>query len=408
VPILDDTVISHTAVQVCYRDSIALAAQITNGKDYLWNNGARSPSCTADSPGVYIVQYKSECKLYIDTFTVTFSPRLPAVVTYTPVCSGSNDNLAEVIPDTAAQAVYRYQWYNSDGIPVKDRTTPYSDTLGNVPPGDYTIHISIDGTCDTTLHFSVEQPDYRVSFDADTVICVDEILHLHNTTPDSNDTWAWQFGDGDTDSSYSTSHVYKAAGTYSVQLAAASVNGYCRDSISREISVKSFTISLSADKTIVDIGTEILLTTDAAEQYNVVSWMPAQLFDDQGSYTQNITVRQASSYTVAGRSLYGCMDTASIEINVNPVVTFPDAFTPNADGRNDVFQPVVIGALAKVYVFQIYDRWGKLVCDATGNMFWDGTYNGVPAAVGVYYYLFKAQNPDGRSISRYGEVTLLR
>jgi len=88
-------------------------------------------------------------------------------------------------------------------------------------------------------------------------------------------------------------------------------------------------------------------------------------------------------------------------------VYIPNVFTPNNDGKNDVF--MIYGntiASAKMY---IYTQWGQLIYQsdnvATG---WDGTFKGVNQPIGVYVYMVEVQFNDGTSTIKKGTVTLLR
>jgi len=86
---------------------------------------------------------------------------------------------------------------------------------------------------------------------------------------------------------------------------------------------------------------------------------------------------------------------------------YPDAFTPDGDGLNDVFEPKYL--FIKEYNFNIYNRWGEVVYSAdditTG---WDGLINGEKALEGSYTYLTKAEDFRGLKISRSGILLLLR
>lgn len=65
----------------------------------------------------------------------------------------------------------------------------------------------------------------------------------------------------------------------------------------------------------------------------------------------------------------------------------PNAFSPNGDGINDIFQPQIVGQL-RVTKFNAYDRWGQLVYESKdGKVLWDGTYNGAAQATGTYYWI---------------------
>jgi len=42
----------------------------------------------------------------------------------------------------------------------------------------------------------------------------------------------------------------------------------------------------------------------------------------------------------------------------------PSAFTPNKDGKNDFYKPLLLGIVSH-YEFSIYNRWGELVFKTT-------------------------------------------
>jgi gliding motility-associated-like protein len=82
----------------------------------------------------------------------------------------------------------------------------------------------------------------------------------------------------------------------------------------------------------------------------------------------------------------------------------PNAFTPNADGKNDRWViPAVIPELGALV--NVYDRAGQVVYQSRGNVVaWDGTYKGVPLATGVYIYQIVLPNAEPLK----GTVLLLR
>lgn len=73
-------------------------------------------------------------------------------------------------------------------------------------------------------------------------------------------------------------------------------------------------------------------------------------------------------------------ETKTIETTI-----FPNIFTPNGDGVNDIF-------LAD-YDLKVYDRQGTLMYEGTEG--WDGTHNGVEANAGVYLYTLFIPAEDG-------------
>lgn len=92
----------------------------------------------------------------------------------------------------------------------------------------------------------------------------------------------------------------------------------------------------------------------------------------------------------------GC---ASVESEVVVTIAdFPNAFTPNGDGVNDVF--------LKDYELLIFNRWGQKLYE--GMEGWDGTYNGDKVSAGTYYYIVTLKNITDRDSQIKGNVLLIQ
>lgn len=95
-------------------------------------------------------------------------------------------------------------------------------------------------------------------------------------------------------------------------------------------------------------------------------------------------------------------------------VYFPNAFSPNNDGINDVFYPFDGGDVGIVHFFRVYDRWGGLVFSAENsatNDFtagWNGLVRGREASAGTYAWLAEVEFRDGKIELLEGEVNLLK
>ncbi len=104
-----------------------------------------------------------------------------------------------------------------------------------------------------------------------------------------------------------------------------------------------------------------------------------------------------------------CYDTAYLSVIVEPHLTafFPNAFSPNGDGNNDLFQ--IYGGDIKTISLKIFNRWGEKVYETTNSMAgWDGTYKGVMQNGGVYTYEAVVTFLDDTQQTKNGTVTLLR
>jgi gliding motility-associated-like protein len=88
-------------------------------------------------------------------------------------------------------------------------------------------------------------------------------------------------------------------------------------------------------------------------------------------------------------------------------IWFPNSFTPNSDGLNDLFD--IKGYNLLSYELIIFNRWGEeLFVTRDLDVQWDAFYMGQPVPEGIYMYTAKWQDKTGRWGSRTGSITLIR
>jgi gliding motility-associated-like protein len=86
---------------------------------------------------------------------------------------------------------------------------------------------------------------------------------------------------------------------------------------------------------------------------------------------------------------------------------FPNAFSPNGDGLNDVFK--ASGTFVESFEMYIYDRWGQLVLKTNDiNKGWDGIYRTGDAPQDTYVYKGKAADVFGHKVNFQGQINLVR
>ena len=128
-----------------------------------------------------------------------------------------------------------------------------------------------------------------------------------------------------------------------------------------------------------------------------------QLFEESGDYIYSLR-----------NGINGCpiLDTVSIDFifcDNSCTLYFPDAFSPNYDGRNEVFKPVYQDCNATItqYELSIYNRWGELVFSSHNLEFgWNGMINQEALPIETYIYIVKYRQNQDYQIQ--GNVTLLR
>ena len=142
---------------------------------------------------------------------------------------------------------------------------------------------------------------------------------------------------------------------------------------------------------------EIWSMGDGDTIYNQSSF--SHTFSDTGTYVTYLFVQNTQ----------GCTDTISYKVVIDPVFSFyvPSAFTPNKDGDNDSFGPVLREGGFNSYTVNIFNQWGEIIF-SEDNMFWDGKQNDEYVENGTYTYTIVAYDFLDKVHSKTGSLILIR
>lgn len=123
------------------------------------------------------------------------------------------------------------------------------------------------------------------------------------------------------------------------------------------------------------------------------------------------TYSDTGTYKIFHRVIntFGCVDSVYGEVEVRPDYTIyvPNAFTPNNDGKNDIFK--VYGLNIMEFDLSVFNRWGmKLFQTYDIGKGWDGYYDGKLAPVDTYIFVLYYRDALGNYHNKYGHFLLVR
>jgi gliding motility-associated-like protein len=224
--------------------------------------------------------------------------------------------------------------------------------------------------------------------------------------------FTWNFGYGDDSDVASPTMTYAdTVGTFDVTLTAVSNQGCVATLVESNAvtvhvtPVASYTQSVT--KTTVD--KPVVSFVNTSQDALIYSWDfgngsyssstdPSATYLEPGQYEISLTVENGM-----------CSHSTTSKLTVEPIFTFyiPSAFTPDANGKNEVF--LGRGEGYTEYQMYIFNRWGEQIFfSGSDQLGWDGTHNGLPVQRGVYVYYFALRDWFGGLIEYEGGVTLLR
>jgi gliding motility-associated-like protein len=248
---------------------------------------------------------------------------------------------------------------------------------------------------------------YQLTMPADTVVCVglEASLTIATNTP-TTPVWSPATGLATTTGNTISTNLPNDI-TYYV-----TVTDTLGCSLTDSVQVKRNTLLIYPleGKEICEEESIVLARSATFDAYPVqYSWSPAADLDCATCETPTARPTKTTTYVMVATDETGCTHTDSVTINVEMCdIWFPNAFTPNADGKNDIAR--VVGHLRFYTDFSlyIYNRYGEVVFHTTDiSAGWNGIYKDIPADLGVYFYKIN-YTLNGRSHMMKGDLTLVR
>ena len=276
---------------------------------------------------------------------------------------------------------------------------------------------------DSCRYDSVVVPIYVRTFEAIPInISADVVegcaplnVSFTESTPDLGQSYLWNFADGDFENmsfAKNPKHTFYNSGFYNVQLEVTSYQG-CRRDTTIAITVYSIPeADFRVDRANISMSSPIVNFTNYSHGGFWNMW-------DFGDQTTSTSSSPVHAYTMPGTyhviltttSLYGCTDTAGVDIQVSSEYNIfaPTAFTPNNDEINETFRLFGTSIDPNSYMLIIYDRWGAIQFKSTNlEEEWDGTDGTHPCPEGVYTWRAYFKDMFGIDYEKIGTVMLLR
>ena len=160
--------------------------------------------------------------------------------------------------------------------------------------------------------------------------------------------------------------------------------------------------------TSVVLGEPLLLNGTGGASY---VWSPPTWLNNPYVYNPVSLPPDNIEYILTATDLNGCIDIDSIRVHLFKVdsdIYVPTAFTPNADGNNDVLRPILLGMMRLNY-FRVYNRWGVLMFSTSlKDKGWDGRYNGKAQDPATFVWMAEGINYKGETRRKKGYAVLIR
>jgi gliding motility-associated-like protein len=441
---------------LCPNNSLVLNAR-SGFQTYLWQDNSTDSIFLVTSPGNYFVETTDACgNVFKDTVVVAPAPPIPFNIG-PDLIKCNSDSLVLTSPP----GFLNYTWGPAYNI---NQMTGQSVIVFPTVDTSYMIKAEKAPGCFAydTVHITVHQ-SLSINLGADTSFCVGNSVTLNAGT--GFQTYTWSTG-------ANTQQIQvQSAGTYSILAIITEgcksydtlrvVNVFNKPRVNLiDDSLLCANINRILDPgpgfktylwsngssgqtmTINSAGTYWVLVTDlhgcsnsdttvitrtltppsgflppdtSLCRYSSLLLQPGSSFSSylwSNGFTGNaITVTQPGAYWLQVSDNYDCKGRDSILVLPKQCMEgfyIPNAFTPNNDGNNDIFRPLLFGIVAK-YKFKVYNRWGEKVFETSSlQNGWDGKVKGISTDANVFVWQCSYQFQGQKEEFRKGTFVLIR
>lgn len=263
--------------------------------------------------------------------------------------------------------------------------------------GSFKLIASLEGCIiKDSLSVNISSPKTFFEITEDTLICPGGSLTLQASKGFAQ--YQWQNG------AITDSLIVTSPGFFKVN----AIDG-CGNIFKDSIIVKQTNTNLNITSKESICLTDVLSFKTPGSIENIV-WSPIDHVSFQNN-TLNFFPVQTTLFKLGFTLTPGCKVEKELLINVKncpETIFFPNSFTPNNDGSNDLFKPTVSRPLS-FYKFQVYNRYGQKVFETSSTQKgWDGTVGGMNQNTGTFIWQCSYQFNNKALKTEKGSVLLLR
>ncbi|MBL0340554.1 MAG: gliding motility-associated C-terminal domain-containing protein [Bacteroidetes bacterium] len=404
---------------ICIGQSTLISATAQGGNggyQYLWNNGISGSSQFVNPilTAAFSVTVTDSlgCQATGAPVVVVVNPALSLITSPDDsICEGEQ-TLISAIASGGNGGPYTYSWSGISNTSSQVNVSPILTTTYIVTVSDGCGTPSALANVEVVVNPLPVVDFVALPFEGCAPL---EVVFDNNTITSANGAlYQWYFGDNTSSNDFEPVHIYYEPGNYTVTLKVISAEGCAAELIIND-AVKVYPVPVAGIGTTPSVANILNPTISFFDTGSGATWWNWDFGDNSSlSSTQNTehTFEETGIYNVTLYIMndFGCRDTAYTEIVINQssTVYIPNAFTPNGDGINEIFNVSGIGIDG--IQMSIFNRWGNMVFSArTGQDGWNGNdmYSGTKCQTGVYVYQIKVKTFNGEYKNYTGRVTLL-
>ncbi len=304
-----------------------------------------------------------------------------------------------------------YAWTPASGLDDDASASPVaSPSLSTV----YTVHVTNGFGCQNADSSTViVAAPFTIRVPADTFVCMGSSVQLYAGSADS---YNWINTTTGLSNTQISNPVASPRSTVVYTVVGYDAYGCYTDTAVVHVAVEPLP-SVNAGPDIETLtGSTVQLNASGSSDVVQWNWLPQDYLSCSDCPSPVSEPRSNITYVVTGKNKYECAasDTVNIKLTcAEDRIYIPDAFTPNSDGKNDVFY--IKGRGIKIIKsLRIFSRWGEKVFEKTNinindrSAAWDGTFKGSPVATGTYVYIAELQCDTGEVFPMKGTLIIIR
>lgn len=401
-----------------------------NISSYVWNFGDGSSLNTDENPNhtyptegdynVNLIATSNNGCIANTSYTITVYPVPVALFTNTEICENTPPTNFTNQSSIVTGSIVLHNWNFGDGN-TSNMPNP-SNFYSQAGTYNSTLIVTSNYGCQDTLEKTVivlEKPNVDFSsniIDGCSPICVtfDDLSFTNNA---NSIYWEWDFGNGQTNNTSNPTSCFKNLNnvndtSFSIKLITKNSLG-CLDTLNKNNFITVYHNPISLFDIAPPNSNMYLPNFDF-----INNSIGADLYEwDMGDNTYSTNFELEHSYKDTGsynviliaKTINNCTDTSNNIVKVDAVTNIyvPNAFTPNGDGDNDIFN--VAGYNLNEIELSIFDKWGTLIFFTNDiNRGWDGEHKSVPVKTDTYIWKLNVIDGHGKTHNYKGHVSLLR